>query len=202
MHKGVLTKDGGFTLVELLVVMGIVAILCGVFLPVVGRSRERAQALACQSNLRQIGLAMRLYLDDHRTYPPAYLDSTCRWMDLLKPYLDKKTSVYQCPADDRRIPVQWDAEIVLSYGLNVFRFGNEGHCFWYLVRSDAVPRPADTILVADGTPGKYYTGGGATFREPVPDVAYRHAGAFNALLCDGHVESFKQSTREDWDASK
>src|SRR5437870_5134675 len=59
-----------FTLIELLVVVAIVVILAALLLPSLSRAKEAACRAACKSNLRQIGIGMRLYVDDHRFYPP------------------------------------------------------------------------------------------------------------------------------------
>lgn len=59
-----------FTLVELLVVVALIGVLAALLLPQLGRAGERARANACRSNLRQIGLGLRLYLDDHQNRFP------------------------------------------------------------------------------------------------------------------------------------
>jgi prepilin-type N-terminal cleavage/methylation domain-containing protein/prepilin-type processing-associated H-X9-DG protein len=59
------TNGRAFTLVELLVVIAIIAILAAMLLPVLSRAQQRAQRVACLSNLQQIGVAFDLYLDDH-----------------------------------------------------------------------------------------------------------------------------------------
>ncbi|HYO10429.1 MAG TPA: prepilin-type N-terminal cleavage/methylation domain-containing protein [Tepidisphaeraceae bacterium] len=53
-------RRGGFTLVELLVVIGIIVVLVGVLLPVLGKARESSSRAACMSNLRQVGLAFMM----------------------------------------------------------------------------------------------------------------------------------------------
>jgi len=193
----------GFTLVELLVAIGIIAVLMGILLPAVSKARATANKTACLSNLREIGLATQSYVADCGWYPPAWQDGTIRWMDLLKDCMTKKSGVYRCPDDPKQIPCKWDTDIILSFGINTYRFGDQAHCFWYGLKSTLVRRSSEIIIFADCTPGKYYCGGGNAFHDPVVDVDYRHLNkSFNAVFCDGHAENRRNTAQRDWDASQ
>jgi len=198
-------RRGGaaFTLVELLAVITVIGVLTSLLAPALAQARQQGKRAGCLNNLRQVGLATHLYADESGSYPPAWVDSTTRWMDLIKPFIEKSSGVYLCPADRKRVAVAWDPEIFLSYGMNTFRFGDQDACFWYGVKAQRIRQPSEVIIFADCTPGKYYCGGGSTFQEPVVDVDCRHPKrGFVAVFCDGHAAAQTKTQQSNWDASR
>jgi prepilin-type N-terminal cleavage/methylation domain-containing protein/prepilin-type processing-associated H-X9-DG protein len=92
----------GFTLIELLVVIAIIAILAAILFPVFAQAREKARSAACLSNLKQVGMATRMYTQDYdEVLVPNYLYSSPStyewWWDLLQPYV-KSRDVFACPS--------------------------------------------------------------------------------------------------------
>lgn len=129
-----------FTLIELLVVIAIIAILAAILFPVFAQAREKARAISCLSNMKQIGLGLTMYIEDYdETTPPEYVanrdinggDSCDSWgvclespSSLINPYL-KSDHVWTCPssppaAHDPVIADYWDGKyasnpVTLSY---------------------------------------------------------------------------------------
>ncbi|MFQ5807554.1 MAG: type II secretion system protein, partial [Phycisphaerae bacterium] len=118
-----------FTLIELLVVVAIIALLISILLPSLSQARERAKAAVCAGNVRQMGLAMDMYLEDNEGYYPGEHSMRSRgggsfitWAPRLRLYASMNEELFWCPtADDDtywkvifgvpRIP-----EYVLGYG--------------------------------------------------------------------------------------
>ena len=87
-----------FTLVELLVVIGIISLLVGILVPVVGRARASGHSVACLANLRQIGIAFHSYADANRGMLPDPAAIQESWESMLRDHLSNR-EVFHCMSD-------------------------------------------------------------------------------------------------------
>jgi prepilin-type N-terminal cleavage/methylation domain-containing protein len=143
-HRGRPSKlASAFTLIELLVVITIIAVLVSIAYPVYNGVQERARAAQDMSNLRQIGLATQMYMNDNDGV--IFSSTAGSWMSQLEPKYVPAWKIFESPFDKRTPSELGDATTPVSYGLN----GNNksGSSIAGLL-SDKIANPSAFILFA------------------------------------------------------
>jgi prepilin-type N-terminal cleavage/methylation domain-containing protein/prepilin-type processing-associated H-X9-DG protein len=195
----------GFTLVELLVVFAVLAILLALIFPVFSRAMQSAQSAKCVSNLKQIGVAVNLYCNDHDgLYPRSYGGGSDFYWISLEPYAGKawtgdklggyKPGIYWCPA----VAEAWNKVASIkslttfwpNYGMNpaISPTGSDT-----IAHRQNINNPSRKVLIMDSGFNKdttiavlsasYYINFGTDF----------HNGGNNVLFVDGHVTWWKDT---------
>jgi len=124
--------ERAFSLIELMVAIAIIGILAAIILPTLSRSKASARATACLSNLRQIGIALQLYVNDNENRLPTMYDATLGTNALvtntLLPTVDKvlmtclaNSNLLRCPSDNRALFAQTGS----SYAWNTLLNGQD-----------------------------------------------------------------------------
>ena len=199
--------SSGFTLVELLVVIGVIALLMGIFLAAFAKARQTANGISCESNLRQWGLATQMYASENSGFLPrrgqgvgatTQIGRPADWFNALPPILHLKpymnlvatSQISRPPGSTIWLCAQasdFDSQYYWSYGMNM------ALSVWEANQNSGQPNKitgvGDTtsmVLFADA-PGNYCSvfpskcpGG----YNPVP----RHSKHVNICFLDGHVE--------------
>lgn len=213
-------RNKGFTLIELLIVIAIIAILAAMLIPVLNQAKQRAWTAQCISNLRQIGMGMKMFADDNgEFYPESGNDIHWNaidpvtgkngWMQQIYSYT-MNTNVYDCPGNVQLPPV-------LRGPFNYFNgcraaFLQSGGAD-AAVHETEIRFPAAYVLAGDtcGIPNSTVgEGAGHTFDPedadkddysqncvggPTNGIPYElwqvHSGGQNVLFSDGHAKWYK-----------
>ena len=154
-------RGQGFTLIELLTVISIIAILAAMFFPVLQQAQVSGRRTACLNNLKQLGVAFRLYMDDCGRYPGAgtYVSDNryfAAWVGRIYRYV-RNTRVFQCP----NAVQQWNVDVELPPGSGQFRtfkisysyneyLQYQGSDLYQFESESKIKSPTSTALIADG----------------------------------------------------
>jgi prepilin-type N-terminal cleavage/methylation domain-containing protein/prepilin-type processing-associated H-X9-DG protein len=210
-------RSSGFTLIELLVVIAILAILAAILFPVFAQAREAARKASCASNLRQLGAATQMYVQDHdgqyfqhwfRSQPLTYWfgrvdngtapPTVYREEGLLYPYV-RNFNLQRCPSFTGQFAYNG---ATAGYGYNYVYLASPDPADFNTWGARGVPearieRPTMCTVFADS--GTYSAGAvketlsifppSSTIPFNFPVVHFRHHGLANVLFADGHVKA-------------
>jgi prepilin-type N-terminal cleavage/methylation domain-containing protein/prepilin-type processing-associated H-X9-DG protein len=213
-------RRNAFTLIELLVVIAIIAILAAILFPVFAQAREKARVISCMSNIKQIGLATSMYVQDYdETFPMTlYMDMSQGCIVpsylVLVPYM-KNVDIYKCPSNPTAIdfpaamsyitmPPPCPASPPLKYvsyfpNYSLVNWGYDNNFFPPNVRPIAhlseVEFPVETAVFYDATgtlPNPDF--GFSIMDEPIQP---RHSLMANASYADGHAKVVRAKNHLD-----
>lgn len=195
----------GFTLVELMVSIGIIAVLLAILLPTLRGARDRALGIQCQANLRELYAAQLGYAADHRGRFTPMSQSGDRWEQLLGPYVTRAghlpRQVMHCPATDKAASAAASASLYSTYALNPalqmqnWRFRRDARmdASRIILMGDKAEHQLDDFLttfdgwfvLADDRAGQWWQ-----YRDHAGAGSLRHggkSGRSHMLMADGHV---------------
>ena len=189
----------GFTLIELLVVIAIIAILAAILFPVFARAREKARQTSCLSNIKELGLACLMYVQDYDERFPRYggyrsfaelsvPTGHTYWFRVTAPYI-KNAQIFSCPS--------YNNQRVYSGGTNgTLSDFPDGVNYTYNTYAGnrmlaEVQHPACWGLITEGT-NNYWRIQRAPNTNHYQWHHTRHNDGWNAVLGDGHAKWYNE----------
>jgi prepilin-type N-terminal cleavage/methylation domain-containing protein/prepilin-type processing-associated H-X9-DG protein len=198
----------GFSLVELLVVLAVVAVLAAVLFPVYARARASGRKATCVAQLAQIAKALRMYADDYdRTIVPARTAVTTSgsrgmtWCVLLQPYIGS-TRVLICPSDMNPRPTAQSVCYPHSYGINYLLSYNTAWGVASMVTSISQVQRVSDIIAFFEIRGDVEAMGSGFYDHRLARLEPRHDGFGNFAFLDGHIKGLRVEAVNDrrvWD---
>ena len=213
--------SSAFTLIELLVVIAIIAILAAILFPVFAQARAKARSMSCLSNVRQIGIAFAMYVQDADETTVSGRGGGWEWWTPLVPYM-KNTELLYCPdREDGNPYTQADSSLGTSYAMRKYvGYGyNWGPIGWRgggLLQNDQyidgvsgtkhipgkplaeITNSADTFAFGDTYDTPRMTVGigflGDTFTGTHNSDLRHQGGMMNFAFVDGHAKSVKMKS--------
>ena len=198
-------RSKGFTLIELLVVVAIIALLVAILVPSLQQAREAAKNVVCQSNLRQIGIATMIYIDDNngsfywlRGNSPLRIPPYRPWFHnegVLSPYLQgaaEEVSKYGCPTHEND-PTWWaDGDFIANRHIVTLSGTSVGSLpFGYPSKLLKIKKPERKIVIAENaTYGDViynYAPDGFDYTKGLGMGDHHQGGNNNILWADMHV---------------
>jgi len=203
----------GFTLIELLVVIAIIAILAAILFPVFARAREKARQASCGSNMKQIALALKMYVQDYDQRFMCVRQGPGGWAQICQPYV-QNWQLFECPSFDTYLrncgPATGHGNAASPpasnpLGVGVYEGGymlcgwEANGCCYPGLKESKFEFPATTYMVVEGNCMGAYWGAFVKDGAPWHHHQYRHNEGLNIAYVDGHVK-WQKETHERWQA--